>query len=162
MRNSLILLFILVSFNGSAQLYKSMMGLRLDDSRIGLSYTQRVLPEVSLQVYGDLASTFVQSGFVARKHMKIAGRRLNWYPIAGVHAGFFKDFGGFSGVDIGIGGEYKFILAPVAISFDLVPSVHIGGSHPEWWTMSSMFTIHFILVKDKKVNLPKRKESDDD
>jgi hypothetical protein len=162
MRYFLIVLILFISQAGISQLYKTTFGARLDDAQFGLSLTQRILPKTSIEVYGDMTSNFVQAGAVVRQHLKIAGRRMNYYPIVGMHTGYYKDRGGFSGSDLGIGAEYKFILMPLSMSFDVVPSVHFIGNHADWWTFNTVFSIKYILVEDKRIKLPRRKESDDD
>lgn len=162
MRFIAILYILLFSFIGQSQIYKTTGGIRLDDEQFGMSVTQRVLPSTSVELYADLASNNFQTGINARQHVKLAGRRLNWYPQAGAHIGTFKNYGSFGGVDIGIGAEYKFILFPAVISFDMMPSIHLAGNHPDWWNFNTVFSIKYIFVKDKKVKLPKRKESDED
>lgn len=162
MRYVLIASSLFLTLSGYSQLYKTTFGARLDDAQFGMSLTQRILPKTSIEVYGDMTSNNVQAGAVIRQHLKIAGKRMNYYPIAGVHTGYMKDSGSFSGADLGIGAEYKFILMPLAISFDVVPSVHFLGNHSDWWTFNTVFSIKYVLVEDKKIKLPRRKESDPD
>jgi hypothetical protein len=49
-----------------------------------------------------------------------------------------------------MGIEYKIMIAPVVISFDVNPAFHTGGNHANWWDFQTVFSIKYILIKDRK------------
>ncbi len=134
----------------SAQLYKTNLGIRLDESQFGLSLDQKIYKQLTAQVAFDAKTREIKATAFARYHLKVIGRRLNVYPGIGVHTGTYKDHGGFSGFDMLVGAEYKMMILPVVLSFDFSPAFHTAGHHPDWWNFQSVFSIKYILVKDKR------------
>lgn len=161
MRVSLTCACVLLAVLANAQIYKSTFGLRFDDSQLGFDYTQRILPSLTAEAFLDLETSEIRAGAAVRPHFKIAGRRLNWYPTAGVFVAQRRQVGSAWGVAPGVGAEYKFMLAPVVISFDIVPHIYLTPSFPDYFNFQTVFSIKYILVKDKRVKLPKRRESDE-
>lgn len=152
----LIVFAMCVSVGAQAQIYKSTFGLRFDDEQLGFSFTQRVLPTVSVEAFLDLEKTEIRSGAVIRPHLKLAGKRLNWYPMAGAFVTQRRQVGSAWGVLTGIGAEYKFMLAPVVISFDVVPHIYLTQDFPDYFNFQTVFSVKYILVKDKRFKLPTR------
>lgn len=154
----ILVIVSLVSMTAQAQVYKSTVGLRLDDEQIGLSYTQRFLDQTSAEAFVDLGKRQISAAVFARQHFKLVGRRLNWNVGAGPMIGTLKDHGDFYGGIVNLGADYKFMLFPVVISFDLQPNIYLGNSHPDWWSFQSVFSIKYVLVKDKKKLLDRDKD----
>jgi hypothetical protein len=161
MKHGLMIAGFLCALSASGQLYKTSFGLRLDDSQLGFNFTQRLLPTLSAEGFLDLETNEVRAGAALRPHFKLAGKRLNWYPTAGVFVAQRKNVGSAWGMVPGVGAEYKFILAPVVISFDLVPHIYLTPSFPDYLNFQTVFSVKYILVKDKRIQLPKRREEDD-
>ena len=139
-----------------AQIYKTTFGVRLDDQQLGFNFTQRVLPTVSAEAFLDLETSEVRAGAAIRPHLKLAGKRLNWYPTLGAFMAQRRQVGGAWGIVTGIGAEYKFMLAPVVISFDMVPHIYLTPDFPDYFNFQTVFSIKYILVKDKRFKLPTR------
>lgn len=161
-RSTVLLLLVLLPILGAAQLYKSTFGLRFDDAQLGLSAAYRFQQRLSAEAFVDLDRDEFRAGSNLRFHNKLAGRRLNWYPIGGLFLASRKNVGDTWGFTPGIGAEYKFILAPVVISFDFAPHIYLTRDFPDYWSPQTVFSIKYILVKDKRITLPKRRERDPD
>lgn len=133
----------------SAQLYKTNIGVRLDESQFGISLDQKIYKQFTATAAFDAKSNEIKASALARYHLKVLGRRLNIYPGFGPHWGVVKEYGEFTGFDLMIGAEYKLMLLPVVLSFDVNPSFHTGGNHPDWWNFQTVFSIKYVLVKDR-------------
>lgn len=155
----LLFIAMLFSLSASAQVYRSTFGIRLDDEQIGASYTHRILDQTTVEGFMDLGKRQVTTAIFGRQHVKIAGRRLNWYGGAGPMYGTLKDHGDFYGCIVNLGAEYKFMLFPVVISFDMQPQIYLGNSHPDWWTFQSVFSLKYVVSKSKKKKEERKKKN---
>ncbi len=133
----------------SAQLYKTTAGIRLDNEQFGLALDQKIYKQLTATAAFDARSNDLRATGLLRYHIKILGRRLNIYPGAGVHVGTYKNYGSYHGFDLLLGAEYKLLLLPVVLSFDFQPAIHSGGSHPDWWNLQSVFSIKYVIHKQK-------------
>lgn len=140
---------ILLSINLPAQLYKTTLGIRLDNEQFGIGIDQRIFKPVTVSAAFDARSNEVRATALLRYHIKVIGRRLNVYPGIGAHAGVYKNYGSYQGGDLLFGAEYKMLIAPIVISFDFMPSFHTGGEHPDWWNLQSVFSIKYVIQKRK-------------
>lgn len=146
----LVIILWIASLQVSAQLYKTNLGLRLDESQFGISVDQKIYKQFTAQAAFDARENEIRATAFARYHIKLLGRRLNFYPGLGAHTGILKEYGRYDGFDLLVGVEYKIMIAPVVISFDVNPAFHTGGSHANWWDFQTVFSIKYILVKDRK------------
>lgn len=143
------LLILIIPASLPAQLYKTNIGVRLDESQFGVSLDQKIYQQFTTTAAFDAKSNEVKATAIARYHFKVLGRRLNIYPGLGAHWGVVKEYGDFSGFDLLIGAEYKLVLLPVVLSFDVNPAFHTAGHHPDWWNFQTVFSIKYVLVKDR-------------
>jgi hypothetical protein len=160
----LSVLFVLVVFSSekmSAQLYKTNLGVRIDESQFGISFDQKIYEQFTAQAAFDARENEIRATAIARYHIKLLGRRLNFYPGIGAHTGILKEYGRYDGFDLLMGIEYKIMIAPVVISFDVNPAFHTGGNHANWWDFQTVFSIKYILVKDKKKLFEKWRDRND-
>jgi len=153
------LFLFLVQLNLGAQLYKTSVGVRLDNEQFGIGLDQKIYKQLTATAAFDARSNEVRSSAFLKYHLKIIGQRLNVYPGIGAHYGVYKNFGEYSGFDMLFGAEYKMIIAPIVLSFDFQPSFHPGGSHPDWWNLQSVFSIKYVINKRKGL-LERIKEHD--
>jgi hypothetical protein len=49
-----------------------------------------------------------------------------------------------------VGVEHKILLIPFSVGFEINPSIHIMGSHPNWYTFQSVFSVKYVIIKDKE------------
>lgn len=140
---------MIISFSLPAQLYRTNIGVRLDDSQFGLSIDQKVYDQFVVQAAFDARSNELKATAYARYHLKLIGRRLNVYPGIGAHTGVVKEEGAFGGFDLLVGAEYKMMILPVVLSFDVSPAFHTAGNHPDWWNFRTVFSIKYVIVKKK-------------
>lgn len=154
MKLKIAILFILTlafcSERSFGQLYKTNLGVRIDESQFGISFDQKIWGQLTAQAAFDAKTNEVRATTFMRYHIKLLGRRLNFYPGLGAHTGVLKEYGNFHGFDLLMGLEYKIMIAPIVISFDVNPAFHTGGSHSDWWDFQTVFSVKYILVKDKK------------
>jgi len=141
-----------------SQLYKTTWGVRLDDSQFGLSLTQKLAKKITIESFADFDKSELRYGANFRFHSKILGRRLNWYKGVGAIGGLLKPETSFYGASAVVGADYKFMLFPLVVSFDLNPIVYLSPSHPEWWSMQTVFSLKYVLVKEPKKKLFKKND----
>lgn len=148
-----LILIILLSqhvFSLQAQFYKTTWGVRLDDDQFGFNLTQKVAKEFTIELFSDFDKKELRYGGHIRHHSKIAGSKLNWCQGVGAHGGLLKPRNSFWGINPVVGAEYKFMLFPLLVSFDINPFIYISGSHPEFWSLQTIFSIKYVLVKEEK------------
>ena len=133
----------------SAQLYKTTMGVRLDNEQFGIGIDQKIYKQLTATAAFDAWSNEVRATALLRYHLKVIGQRLTIYPGLGAHTGLYKNEGSYNGFDLLLGAEYKLLLLPVVLSFDFQPSFHSGGHHPDWWNLQSVFSIKYVIVRQK-------------
>ena len=147
----LIAIFIGTSFGeATAQKYKSAAGLRMDGQLIGLTYSQRFFNRTTAELNVDLRSREARVSAIGKFHKPILGQSLTMFVGGGYHFGTYKDFGGFNGADLTLGIEHKIILLPFSIGFEINPSIHLAGNHPDWYTFQTVFSIKYVIRKDKE------------
>lgn len=146
------LIFGAVSVNHcNAQKYKSAAGLRIDGGKmLGLTYSQRFFKRTTAEINLDFRNQEVKTTVMAKYHKRLLGKSLTLFGGVGYHLGSFKDEGGFSGADLTLGVEHKILILPLSVSFELNPSVHITGEHPDWYTFQSVFAVKYILVRNNE------------
>ncbi len=154
MKRAISILILLMLISGvqhcNAQKYKSAVGVRMDGGMFGFVYSQRFFKRTTGEVNVDFRSREVKTTFVAKFHRPLTGKGLTFFGGIGYHLGNYKEFGGFSGSDFTVGFEHKILALPLSISFEINPSVHVTGEHPDWYTFQSAFSIKYILVRHKK------------
>ena len=150
MKSIFLTLALLVSFSTStySQLYKTTWGVRVDDSQFGLNLTQKLAQKITVEGFIDFDQTELRYGGNLRFHRPILGRRLSWYPGVGAFGGLLKPKTNFWGASFLVGADYKFMMFPLVISFDVNPIVYISTSHPEYWSMQTVFSLKYVLVKE--------------
>jgi len=127
------------------------MGVRIDGGKmLGLTYSQRFFKRTTAELNLDFRSQEVKTSIVGKVHKPLVGRGLTLFGGLGYHVGSFKDRGGFSGLDLTVGAEHKIIIVPISIAFELAPSAHITGDHPDWYTFQSVFSIKYVLVRNRE------------
>ena len=154
-------IIILLTINTSilySQLYKTTWGVRLDDSQFGLSLTQKLAPKITIEPFADFDKSELRYGANFRFHKKILGRRLNWYRGIGAIGGLLKPKTSFWGATALVGADYKFMLFPIVVSFDINPVFYLSSSHPDWWSMQTVFSIKYVLIKEPKKKLFKKND----
>lgn len=155
------LLLVVLSFQigvSYTQLYKTTWGLRIDDSQFGISFTQKLTKKITVESFADFDQTELRYGANFRLHQKILGRRLSWYRGIGAIGGLLKPKVSFYGASALIGADYKFILLPIVVSFDVNPLFYLSPNHPKWWSMQTVFTIKYVLVKEPKSKIFKKND----
>ncbi len=157
-KNILVLFLLIVSLSGEAQLYKTTWGVRLDDNQFGLSLTQKIAKKITIEAFSDFDESELRFGANARFHSKILGRRLNWYRGVGAIGGLLKPNISFWGASAVVGADYKFMLFPIVVSFDVNPVFYLSQSHPKWWSMQTVFSLKYVLVKEPKKKIFKRND----
>ena len=154
MRVFLVILYVITAgafTNCNAQKYKSAAGIRIDGGKmLGFSYSQRFFKRTTAEFNLDFRNNEVKTSIMGKYHKRLLGKSLTLFGGIGYHAGSFKEEGGFSGGDVSIGAEHKILILPLTVSFELNPSIHITGEHPDWYTFQSVFSIKYILIKNKQ------------
>ena len=87
---------------------------------------------------------------MGKVHKPLVGKGLTVFAGLGYHVGNFKDEGSFSGGDVTVGVEHKILILPISIAFEINPSVHITGEHSDWYTFQSVFSVKYVLIKNRK------------
>lgn len=144
---ALLFLLLLTGLTASAQKYRTNAGIRFGRNDFGVSLQQKIMDQVTLQGILAAGGREVDGTLLIQKHFPIIGKGFNYFIGAGVHAGNLKDYGGFYGGDVILGGELKMPVFPLVFSIDVKPAVHAG--HEDWITLDGGFTLRYILVKEK-------------
>jgi hypothetical protein len=148
--NTIVFLFVIGLTSASAQKYKSAAGVRMDGQMFGVTYSQRVFNALTAEGNLDFRNQEVKISAVGKYHKPILGKSLTMFIGGGYHLGSLKDYGSFSGLDLTVGVEHKILLIPFSVGFEINPSIHIMGSHPNWYTFQSVFSIKYVIIKDKE------------
>ncbi|MFK7756717.1 MAG: hypothetical protein AB8B53_07280 [Flavobacteriales bacterium] len=151
----LLIICLLIGFGSvnhcNAQKYKSALGLRVDGGKmLGLTYSQRFFKRTTAEINLDFRNQEVKTTILGKYHKRLLGKGLTLFGGVGYHIGNFKDEGAFTGADITLGVEHKILILPLSVSFELNPSAHITGEHPDWYTFQSVFAVKYILVRNKE------------
>lgn len=148
---SIIVLLALISVSScNAQKYKSAAGVRMDGQMFGVTYSQRFFNAVTAEGNLDFRNQEVNVSVVGKYHKPILGKSLTLFMGGGYHLGTYKNYGGFSGADLTIGVEHKILIVPFSVGFEINPSIHFTGSHPNWYTFQSVFSVKYVIAKDKE------------
>ena len=134
------------------QKYKSAIGLRVDGGKmVGVNYTQRFFKRTTAELNLDFREgNQVVTSLVYKIHKPLVGRGLTLFGGVGYHFGNYKDLGSFSGGDFTVGVEHKIVILPFSIGFELSPSIHLSGVHPDWYTFQSIFSVKYVLIKQRR------------
>lgn len=154
----LLVIFLGLFYNADCQRYRSAIGFRADGGRmIGFGLSQRFFKSTTAEINLDFreGNQVIGRGLF-KFHKSLIGKGLTLFAGGGVHYGNYKDLGRFSGADATIGLEHKILILPFSISFELNPSVHLSGEHPDWYTFQSVFSVKYILVKHRRRGLFRR------
>jgi hypothetical protein len=144
-----IVLLMLTSAPATAQKYITAGGVRFETDRLGFTLLHRILPRTTLEAIAMGSQREISGHILARQHFPVIGKRLNFYVGGGLHAGNQKDHGGYSGIDLITGVEYKVNVLPVQLSLDFKPAIHFA--HEDWMTPSTGFSLRYVFVKEPGV-----------
>jgi len=149
-----IVIIFLTGFSSMSigQRYKTALGIRADGGKmIGVNLTQRFFKATTAELNLDFREGNQVIGRGTFKiHKPLIGKGLTLFGGIGMHYGNYKDIGVFSGGDVSVGLEHKILILPFSVSFELTPSVHLGGEHPNWYTFQSVFSVKYILIKHRR------------
>lgn len=156
MKIKILIFLIIFSVELSAQKYGTAVGLRIGDTRFGLSVKQRILPRFSAEAITDLQSDSYQFTVLPKYHLPITGEGFNIFFGAGAHIGGLKEYGSTYGHHLIGGIEWKIPALPLVIGADVKPAYHIN--HEDWFEFPASISVHYVFSKETKAKRMKQRE----
>jgi hypothetical protein len=150
----LFLLMVLLSttFLVKAQKYRTAFGGRLARPDVGITLTQRVAEQTTLELLGTAAHDDLTLTLLARQHSGFLvdkWRALNFYAGIGPHIGNTQDRGNYVGGTLVLGGEWKIPIFPLVIAYDWMPAIS-SSNRERRFNNSTGVSVRYVIIKEKK------------
>ncbi|HOO99925.1 MAG TPA: hypothetical protein PK766_10220 [Bacteroidales bacterium] len=151
-----LVLLLVVALNVSGQPFKTAAGLRFGFP-YGISVKHFLDRDDAIEfVAAANLRGFIISALFENEHETGLEPRLYWYWGLGVHAGVIdasrtpylysrEEYAGpVIGVDALIGLEYVFRNIPLNLSFDILPSINLGG-YTGWNGLNTAISVRYVF-----------------
>jgi len=165
--NTLLVLFLLMSFLSMGQAYNTALGVRLSPyvsenssgNTFGITLQQRITQRITLEVIGEMRNDQPVVTGLLEYHRPIIFKGFNLYAGIGGNTNLSKvDVRDFSyGLDVVLGAELKLPFLPLVVSYDVKPALlqtfNLGVKDAfelDWRTGLSVRAVLFSEEQKKK------------
>ena len=150
------LLVLMSNSDVFSQKYGTALGIRGGKNGLGLTLQQRIFPQWTIEAMAVFNDSDYRIITLLEIHQPFPVKSLNYYLGPGFHYNGFYDSSiePLYGADVILGIEWKLPVAPLVISADFKPAVHLNED--KWFDWDSGLSARFILVSDR--DLKKRKK----
>lgn len=162
LKPSVLLVFLILLMSDiQAQKYGNALGIRVDqsllgvDRAVGVHFKQRMFKSSTAEAILAFNLNEVYAKGLYNIHKPILYKGLNYFFGAGAHAGVYRGEGPFVGLDLTVGLELKVPALPLLITTDFTPRVNVN--HPKSLQVHIGAGVLFVMRSERDIRRNKRK-----